>query len=337
MKSTLVVLAVVAAALWLVQSARAEAKHAKARDFLFTFQVSISSVPVDQAARIWLPVPPSNREQSVVEAERQVPGDVQVNEEPKHGNRILFTMAKPEEGGSIDISVTYRISRHEVNGEQPVEPTASQAESTYLLADARVPVGGKALRLLDGKKLPLDLNQRARMLYDVVADHLEYRKDKPGWGNGDSDWACDSGFGNCTDFHSLFISLARAQQIPAKFEMGFPLPPERGEGAIPGYHCWAKFKTPGHGWTAVDISEARKHPELRDYYFGNLTEDRVMFSTGRDLTLVPKQDGQPLNFFVYPYVEVDGKVWPADKIKRTFRYRDVQPDPTKQQSRADVK
>jgi hypothetical protein len=72
----------------------------------------------------------------------------------------------------------------------------------------------------------------------------------------------------------------------------------------------------------VDISEANKHPEMRDYYFGNLTEDRVAFSTGRDLTLVPKQDGGPVNFFIYPYVEVDGKVWPQNKIQKKFSYRD---------------
>ena len=73
----------------------------------------------------------------------------------------------------------------------------------------------------------------------------------------------------------------------------------------------------------VDISEANKNPKLKDYYFGNLTADRVTFSTGRDIDLAPKQDGPPLNFFVYPYVEVDGKPYPADKVKRKFGYEDV--------------
>ena len=60
---------------------------------------------------------------------------------------------------------------------------------------------------------------------------MKYSKEGKGWGQGDSVWACDSKFGNCTDFHSLFISLARGNKIPAKFEMGFPIPPKRGEGA----------------------------------------------------------------------------------------------------------
>jgi len=69
----------------------------------------------------------------------------------------------------------------------------------------------------------------------------------------------------------------------------------------------------GKGWIPVDISEANKNPSLRDYYFGNLTENRVGFTVGRDLTLVPKQDGSALNFFVYPYVEIDGKPYPATR------------------------
>jgi hypothetical protein len=76
-----------------------------------------------------------------------------------------------------------------------------------------------------------------------------------------------------------------------------------------------------HGWVPVDISEASKNPKLKEYYFGNLTEDRISFTVGRDLTLVPKQDGPPLNFFIYPYVEVEGK--PYEKLRKRFTFKDV--------------
>ena len=61
---------------------------------------------------------------------------------------------------------------------------------------------------------------------------------------------------------------------------------------------------------------------MKEYYFGNLTEDRVTFTTGRDIQLVPKQDGPPLNYFVYPYVEVNGKPWPKSKIDLAFGFKD---------------
>src|SRR5262249_8495557 len=147
----------------------------------------------------------------------------------------------------------------------------------FLEADKLVPISGKPLELLKDKKLPEDQFASARELYDVVNQHMKYSKEGKGWGRGDSVWACDSKFGNCTDFHSLFISMARAKKIPAKFEMGFPIPSKRGEGTVPGYHCWAWFLPEGKGWIPVDISEANRNPDMKAYYFGNLTEDRVQF------------------------------------------------------------
>ena len=96
-----------------------------------------------------------------------------------------------------------------------------------------------------------------------------------------------------------------------------PLP-----GSTAGF-CWAWFKPEGKGWMPVDISEANKNPKMGDYYFGNLTENRVGFSVGRDLILVPKQDGPPLNFFIYPYVEVAGKPYSASQVAQRFLYQDV--------------
>jgi transglutaminase-like putative cysteine protease len=164
--------------------------------------------------------------------------------------------------------------------------------------------------------------QLASLLYDTVDENVTY--DKPpgtGYGRGDVDWVCDHKFGNCTDFHSLFISLARSKNLPAKFEMGFGIPTASPEGRIEGYHCWAFFFVDGHGWVPVDISEADKAPAKRNYYFGHLNEDRVAFSQGRDLILEPKQAGEPVNFLIYPYAEVDGK--PHEKMEKKFSYQNL--------------
>jgi transglutaminase-like putative cysteine protease len=217
--------------------------------------------------------------------------------------------------------VTYRVTRREVKSDLNRKSETGEALAQYLTPNRKVPIDGMPLELIKDKKLPMDQFEAARVLYDVVNQHMRYSKQGTGWGQGDSVWACKSGYGNCTDFHSLFMSLALSQKIPSKFEIGFPLPEKRGSGEIPGYHCWAFFRPEGHGWVPVDISEANKNPRMRDYYFGNLTEDRVSFSSGRDLDLVPRQQGEPLNFFVYPYVEVDGK--PYDKIDKQFTFKDL--------------
>ncbi|MFQ5732583.1 MAG: transglutaminase-like domain-containing protein, partial [Planctomycetaceae bacterium] len=193
----------------------------------------------------------------------------------------------------------------------------------FLAPNAKVPLDGKPLELLAGLKLPNEGLGLGRKLYNRVDAHMKYDKSKPGYGHGDVLWACDSRSGNCTDFHSLFISLARSKGLPARFEIGFPLPKNRRSGTIGGYHCWAHFFVENHGWVPVDISEADKNPDRKDYFYGNLTEDRVAFTTGRDLELVPRQAGKPLNYFVYPYVEVDGKPWPKDKVQLRFGFEDL--------------
>ncbi|HEY1858929.1 MAG TPA: transglutaminase-like domain-containing protein [Gemmataceae bacterium] len=294
----------------------------KSRAFLFTYSATVTDLPAGQTARVWLPVPPSNDDQDVEIVSKNLPGEAKIDKESKYGNQMMYVEARAGADGTIPLKVVYRIKRKEVRGAEKEKPDAVRV-AMYLKPDKLVPIDGKPLELIKDKELPKDQTDTAHLLYDVVNNHMKYSKEGTGWGRGDSVWACDSKYGNCTDFHSLFISLARAQKIPAKFEIGFPLPEKHGEGEIPGYHCWAFFSPDGKGWTPVDISEANKNPKMKDYYFGNLTEDRVTFSTGRDITLVPKQDGEPLNFFVYPYVEVDGKPYAADKVKRKFGYEDV--------------
>ena len=293
------------------------------RTFQFTYAATVTGLKPDQEARIWLPVAPSNDDQGTAIVSRDLPGEGKIGRETRYGNEILYVEAKADAEGKIPLKVVYKVTRREVKGDGGKNVKENpDLLAHYLKPDAKVPIDGKPLELLKGVELPKDQTAAARVMYDVIDDALKYGKDKPGWGNGDSAWACDNRTGNCTDFHSLFMSLARSRGIPAKFEIGFPLPEKRGAGDVAGYHCWAKFRPEGKGWIPVDISEANKHPQLREYYFGNLTEDRVAFSTGRDLELVPKQDGGPVNFLVYPYVEVDDKVWPQEKIQKKFSFRD---------------
>jgi hypothetical protein len=53
-----------------------------------------------------------------------------------------------------------------------------------------------------------------------------------------------------------------------------------------------------------------------------LTEDRVTFSVGRDLELVPRQAGKAINFLIFPHVEVDGKEHPQAKIDMKCNFAD---------------
>jgi transglutaminase-like putative cysteine protease len=294
----------------------------KSRQFQFTYQVKLTGLHPGQNYRMWLPIPPSNEFQTATLASRENLNTGKITKESRFGNQMLYLEGPANEQGEADAVQTFSVTRREVasTGSAP----SAEEMALFLQPDKLVPVQGKPQTLIEGKQLPQDKLELGRVLYDTVNTHMKYSKEGTGWGRGDAEWACDSRFGNCSDFHSLFISLARSQRMPAKFEIGFPLPEARGSGEIPGYHCWAFFQPESaKGWFPVDISEANKNPKMANYYFGHLTENRIALTTGRDVTLEPAQAGPPLNFFVYPYAEVEGKPWPAEKIKKSFKYRDL--------------
>jgi transglutaminase-like putative cysteine protease len=291
----------------------------ESRRFLFTYAATIDGLEPGTNARVWLPVAPTDDDQEVELVAIDVPGEYQRNIEPKFGNELLFFEAPADEAGQIALRIDYRLTRRAAT---PVgTPADAGDERSFLAGSSLVPVDGTVTkRLFDGRPPRGTARQIARSIYERVDDHLRYDKTGEGWGRGDVLWACDARRGNCSDFHSLFIALCRDLSVPAKFEIGFPLPTNENQGEIAGYHCWAKFLD-GDRWIGVDVSEADKHADRKEFFFGNLPPDRVMFSTERDLELVPKQAAGPVNFLIYPYVEVEGK--PHAKQSRRFTFEDL--------------
>jgi len=298
------------------------------RHFTFHYGFTVKDVPAGQKVRIWIPAAHSDdfQEVKIVSATGDLP--LKKSRESKYGNEMYYAEAGKASQASLHFEVVYDVVRHEriVLGRAIPHLTTVKIKDKeaklYLTPDALVPVTGLpaelATKVVIGKSSQLE---KARAIYDYVFDNMSYDKSGTGWGRGDVLYACDAKKGNCTDFHSLFISMARSQGIPARFEIGFPLPADKTSGEIAGYHCWADFFDPEHGWVPVDISEAWKHQEKRDYFFGAHDDNRFEFTMGRDLKLNPVQDGEALNYFVYPYVEVDGKKY--ENISLAFSFADV--------------
>ena len=310
------------------QTIEKQADPLVSRKFEFRYSASITDVPSGAKIRVWMPVAESDPFQTIEMKSVTLPSEAKINRDGKYGNKILYFERTQNGTGNIAAEVTYSVIRTEAQAVGQLTDGEGQKLELFLQPNTNVPVVGKPIATFEEFKKNNDIDKientlvGGRHFYDFVEQHMRYDKSKPGYGKGDSVWACDSQTGNCTDFHSLFISVARANKFPAKFQIGFPLPATRGSGRIGGYHCWAQFHTKDNVWVPVDISEADKAPTKKDYFFGRLNENRINFSTGRDIELVPKQTGTPLNYFVYPYVEVDGKPYPKEKIKLSFFYKD---------------
>jgi len=300
------------------------------RSFTFTYEVEIPTVADGtKEIKLWVPNPVTMKGVQTIGAVSAVmpEGAVMVANPDASGNNTIICVTIPSPKAGAKCSFSWPVVRNEVTagtlrgaGAKALSDEEKAANAMWLKADNLVPVDGKVAEIA-ARIAPKETNTLnvARAIYDYVLADMRYSKDGTGWGRGDTLWACDSKFGNCTDFHSLFISLARAKGIPARFTMGTSVPTKRGEGAIPGYHCWAEFYVAGAGWIPVDISEADKDPSMAQYYFGNLTEDRVSFTMGRDLKFDPMPAKGVIPFFIYPLAEADGK---ETEAKRSFKYRD---------------
>ncbi len=282
-----------------------------ADSFDFVYQATLPEL--HDAARMWIPFPSSDAFQTVEVLSIRVPGRRETLTDRRYGNKVLFLSLGPEDSGK-SLELRFHVQRRE-KGPYP-DPASRPGD--FLAAEQLVPKSPEfdaiASRVTTGKEGDL---VRARALYDHTIDRMRYMKHGTGWGRGDAVYACNVRTGNCTDFHSYFIALLRAESIPARFAIGASIPSERDDGGIDGYHCWAEFYAEGKWWP-VDLSEADKYSALSTYYFGHHPANRIELSRGRDLVVEPGPESGPLNFLAFPVLEVAGK---PVVIKPHFSFR----------------
>ena len=311
-----------------IPAAKTAPRSEHQRHIEFVYVADIPQLPAGaHAVRMWIPIPQTSAYQQITNVRITSPVAHRITKEATYGNEFAYfdfsTVARP---GPFDIRLTFEASREEYKVKLPAgDPAAAGAfpsdVARFLQPDRLVPVNGVIGEISrERTKGIADPLAKARALYEYVLRNMHYDHAGTGWGRGDAVWACSSHHGNCTDFHSLFIGLARAAGIPARFEIGFSLPAD-AQGKIGGYHCWAEFYIRGIGWIPIDAADASQIPARSDYFFGALDENRVRFSRGRDLLLNPRQSGALVNYLVYPYAELDGK--PFSGITTQFAYKDV--------------
>lgn len=314
--------------------------------------------------RIWFTLPQHLPCQQVAGLKVVSPFSYRIVRDKTEGSKMLYVEAIDPAAAEFTVVTTFRLTRQEVltdlTGARPEQLSASEREklarhlqpNTYVTIDDRI-------RDLAAKIVGSEKNSvvAARKIYDYVLNFADYwvvdpanKKASP---VGSTEYCLTTKTGNCTDFHSLWTSIARAAGIPTRIVYGSFFKKELdGKDTDQSYHCWTEFYAPGIGWIPQDVAVAdlfaediklneanttlvqRTTPagyfgkDLKQvhYYFGNLDERRVTWSVGRDLILTPKQDGPPVNAIPKAYVEIDGhaaKEGPDGNWVRKLTYVEV--------------
>jgi transglutaminase-like putative cysteine protease len=310
--------------------------------------------------RLWFTMPQNDAASKVSGFKVEAPFPHRVEKDSEGNSSVYVEVADPKVK-DFTIVETFTITRSEVLSgvnaakTRPYEASDLAGKEKYLAANTHVIIDDRIRKIsaevVGGEKNPV---VAARKLYDWTLKNIDYwvkdpktRKASP---VGSTEYCMTSKTGNCTDFHSLWMSLARAAGIPTRLIYGsfFKLELD-GQDADQSYHCWPEFFVPNVGWVPHDVAVADiyadtyeinkdnevlvrrttadgyKGPDASkvEYYFGNIEERRVVWSVGRDLTLSPKQDGGPVNALAKAYVEVDGKIHPEkDGWVRKLTYKE---------------
>ncbi len=294
-----------------------------------------------EEVKLWVPYPVSDAEQSIENIE--VTGDYSsfaVYTEPVYGNSILFARWG-KDAKARKLTISFDATRQEViRRNLPVDEAARAPSdfSRYLSPTSLGPTDGAvrelSLKITQGQQ---SISAKAKAIYEWTCKNMYRDPNTRGCGKGDVCALMVNPGGKCTDISSVFVALARASGVPAREIFGIRLG-KKTEEDITGYqHCWAEFYEPGYGWVPVDPADVRKamlieklqpedpkSSEYKAYFWGGIDPFRIKLSSGRDIILNPRQAGEPLNTFGYPFAQVGGKTvdWlDPDGFKYKFTYK----------------
>ncbi len=269
-----------------------------------TYTTKILKAPKQKGIDIWIPLPQTDQEQEVMSL--MIDSPVSYRTEISRQNRMVYLRADSfSEGETVVLRYTLRrkaagvLTYAEDSTEQYLKPSEWERWDRSIAEFVD--------RVTGREKDPLKVG---RLLYDAIIDRSRYVHEV--CGRGVSTLFFEDKVGRCDEFHALFRSMMMYRKIPVRWEQGvaFPYPSQiKGTGEFEAdcinAHSWVRFYIGDGRWFPVDLSEAKRRPDLRDHYFGRLVPNRMKVSSGRGIMLNPQQQGI-INTFAYTYMEAGG-------------------------------
>jgi transglutaminase-like putative cysteine protease len=300
------------------------------RHFVLHYAFKVKDVPAGKELRIWIPLIHSDAFQDVQVLSKE--GDLKLHQsiDDSSANSSLVAEAEPTKTRDYKFAIEYDVVRFErtdlVDGKLApgVHPQRSSAayQAGFLQGDKLGPVTGPIAQIAaDESKAAGTPAEKAGAIYEYLQRSLRYAPSAKDCCRGDASKTLDAKQGDSTDLTAVLVAMLRSQQIPARAAVGFQLPADKHSGELTSHFSWAEFYGAPMGWLPADLTAGVQHPNQRGYAFGSLDMNRIQVSVGRDLKLNPPQESGPLNFFVEPYVEVEGK--PYSKVALDVSFHDA--------------
>ncbi len=304
-----------------------------------TFSLDLSGHGSSKEARLWMPYPASDRYQKIENLRFSgTQSYLGIHTDSKYQRLIIF--AKWAKGvKERRLTVSFHVKRLERLDKDLPEKEPCWDRSLFqdylrlnpasLKAEKRLKK--HAEKIVSGRT---GIQEKAMATYDWVIRNMQRKPETCYCGDGDVSALLSKLRGNCVDIHSVFVSLLRAAGVPAREVFGIRLSKGRGTGDITkSQHCWAEYYLPGYGWVVMDPADVLKMTLVEGlepdsdkarsyfrYYMGGVDAYRLRFGIGRDIVLNPPSSSGPVNYLMYPYAEVGGRLLDF-KNPKGFSYR----------------
>ncbi len=300
-------------------------------------QLNMNAPVKAKDVRLWIPYPVSGKYQRIYDV--NITGNFTkegIYREGEHGNIALYAEWKGQFRKRV-LTYSYKVSRRDfVMKDFPKQelPFSKKEFARYLRATSFGPTSGKVKALaLEITRYENGVVGKARAIYNWIVANMYRDEGIKGCGYGKVERLITTRGGKCADISSVFVALARSAGVPAREIFSIRMPAGKTGDMTKNQHCWAEFYDPGYGWVPVDPADVRKAmlqkktnnlkdvQGLVEYFFGAVDDNRIVYYTGRDVLLNPRQQGGRLDYFMYPYAEADGKPLSADLFGFDLGYK----------------
>jgi transglutaminase-like putative cysteine protease len=270
--------------------------------FHLTMSVTVASnaVAAGELVRAWLPVPRRYPFQDQFDLLRTSPPKAQIAE-PASPIRSAFLEQVAPATAPVLFELEYEYTAcgvwFNLEASRARPPDLGEPDLQRYVAEGPHLAFTRRLRELSASVAGRETNPlgKARLFYDWMARNIRYSFAREySTLRNLSDYCLTNRYGDCGQEALLFMALCRLNGIPARWQSGWTIFP--GDQNL---HDWCEIYVPPYGWAPVDpymgiyamqIARTLKPAErleLRDFYFGGLSQYRLIANSDHCQELSP--------------------------------------------------
>jgi hypothetical protein len=261
--------------------------------FNYTLTVDTESVPAGEIIRCWLPFPREGHERQTEIKLLSVNSDEYIIADNRHLQRTLYLEKIAEQGKptTFQLSVEY-ISHSEWHNINPDDIKAYDINSSvyknYTRERAPHIVFTDEIMQLSKKIIGDEVNpyNKLKRIFEWIYNNIPWASAREYSTLENIPQYCITNMhGDCGIKALLLITLARFNGIPAKWQSGWMMHPNKVN-----LHDWAEVYFEGYGWVPVDPDfgiQNSDNPEIKYFYTNGIDSYRLIVNDDYSQPLFP--------------------------------------------------